>query len=378
MLLEVNHRHQPWRSSWKMDPFEFKPLQQGQMENNDRTLKELATPDVVYQPWCIQYPQLESAQTYELKSGLIHLRGPPQASEGVLCGLLHNEVVGDIGGIHQNEGVPILPRWSSERLAHIGEILHEYWERFNKLCATCPHNQINKYLGSEGRVNLGRFQPKARESAGRIDIIGETACSSTTPTSHGSKSMWHVEHPTDMCPTLQETELDQTKNIGAIGGFQYEKQSYQNQPFDSQQHGRQLFRPGTNLGPYAAQQFRSKPNTYQRQAGYQQPTLQYQVPPFQQQQQQPREYAIPAERDRHHTRPQNANWIASRYCEPITVGRIEQPTLSNHSKFERKCSVQLPKSVEADSELNVDSQSQSETVVPLPFPSRIISARKLE
>ncbi|RDX86082.1 Retrovirus-related Pol polyprotein, partial [Mucuna pruriens] len=36
----------------------------GQMENYDRTLKELATPDV---------PQLELAQTYELKSGLIHL-----------------------------------------------------------------------------------------------------------------------------------------------------------------------------------------------------------------------------------------------------------------------------------------------------------------
>ncbi|RDX93407.1 hypothetical protein CR513_24346, partial [Mucuna pruriens] len=45
----------------------------GQIENNDRTLKELATPDVVYQPWCIQYPQLEPAQTYELKFGLIHL-----------------------------------------------------------------------------------------------------------------------------------------------------------------------------------------------------------------------------------------------------------------------------------------------------------------
>ncbi|RDX98203.1 hypothetical protein CR513_18912, partial [Mucuna pruriens] len=44
-----------------------------QMENNERTLKELATPDVVYQPWCIQYPQLEPAQTYELKYGLIHL-----------------------------------------------------------------------------------------------------------------------------------------------------------------------------------------------------------------------------------------------------------------------------------------------------------------
>ncbi|RDX63348.1 hypothetical protein CR513_58237, partial [Mucuna pruriens] len=43
------------------------------MENNDRTLKELATLDVAYQPWCIQYPHMEPTQTYELKSGLIHL-----------------------------------------------------------------------------------------------------------------------------------------------------------------------------------------------------------------------------------------------------------------------------------------------------------------
>ncbi|RDX99577.1 hypothetical protein CR513_17368, partial [Mucuna pruriens] len=50
------------------DFFEYKP-----MENNDRTLKELATPDVVYQPWCIQYLQLEPPQSYELKPGLIHL-----------------------------------------------------------------------------------------------------------------------------------------------------------------------------------------------------------------------------------------------------------------------------------------------------------------
>ncbi|RDX91107.1 hypothetical protein CR513_26956, partial [Mucuna pruriens] len=43
------------------------------MENNDKTLKELAMADVFYQPCCIQYPQLEPAQSYELKSGLIHL-----------------------------------------------------------------------------------------------------------------------------------------------------------------------------------------------------------------------------------------------------------------------------------------------------------------
>ncbi|RDX70064.1 hypothetical protein CR513_50728, partial [Mucuna pruriens] len=29
---------------------------------------------------------------------------------------------------------------------HSGETLHEYWKRFNKLCATCPHHQISEQL----------------------------------------------------------------------------------------------------------------------------------------------------------------------------------------------------------------------------------------
>ncbi|RDX90055.1 hypothetical protein CR513_28126, partial [Mucuna pruriens] len=28
-------------------------------------------------------------------------------------------------------------------IRHSRETLHEYWERFNKLCATCPHHQIS-------------------------------------------------------------------------------------------------------------------------------------------------------------------------------------------------------------------------------------------
>ncbi|RDX89956.1 hypothetical protein CR513_28240, partial [Mucuna pruriens] len=32
-----------------------------------------------------------------------------------------------------------------------------------------------------------------------------------------------VEHPTDMCPTLQETESDHPKSVGSIGGYQYGK-----------------------------------------------------------------------------------------------------------------------------------------------------------
>ena len=45
---------------------------QGEMTAaNNRTLKELATPNLDQQPLCIQYPNLEVA--FELKFGLIHL-----------------------------------------------------------------------------------------------------------------------------------------------------------------------------------------------------------------------------------------------------------------------------------------------------------------
>ncbi|RDY12002.1 hypothetical protein CR513_03237, partial [Mucuna pruriens] len=47
------------------EPSPFNHDDQQMENNNDRTLKELATPNM--------YPQLEPAQTYELKSSLIHL-----------------------------------------------------------------------------------------------------------------------------------------------------------------------------------------------------------------------------------------------------------------------------------------------------------------
>ncbi|RDX86425.1 hypothetical protein CR513_32236, partial [Mucuna pruriens] len=50
------------------------------------------------------------------------------------------------------------------------------------------------------------------------------------------------DHPTDLCSTLQEIESNQRDNVGAIGGYQYAKQP-------------QPFRPGSNQGPYVAQQF---------------------------------------------------------------------------------------------------------------------------
>ncbi|RDX73788.1 hypothetical protein CR513_46545, partial [Mucuna pruriens] len=172
-------------SNFTIDESNFSEHQEaGSMENNDRTLKELATPDMVYQPWCIQCPPLEPAQSYELKSSLIHLlpKFHGLAGEDPYKHLKEFCVaIGDTGGLHQDESISILPGWSCKRLVvsvadslqylggyeahffpasriatirkeicgirqHSSETLHEYWERFNKLCATCPHHQISEQL----------------------------------------------------------------------------------------------------------------------------------------------------------------------------------------------------------------------------------------
>ncbi|RDX99126.1 hypothetical protein CR513_17868, partial [Mucuna pruriens] len=283
----------------------------GQMENNDKILKELATPDVVYQPWCIQYPQLEPAQTYELK------RRPPQASDGIPCGLLHNEAAGYIGRLHQNEGVPILSQRSSEGLAvssansfqHMGrheahisrEVLfgiqncvHQERDMLDKvaykrdfarvlgkvqqtLCHLCTP-QINerlliqyfyeglsmmeksmidaasggalmdktpaavRHLISNMASNTQQFWIRGLSQSRMVNEIGaasnqrlENQLTELTSLVRQLAVGQHqpalaakvcgictsVEHPTDMCPALQETKSDQLENVGAYIHAEY-------------------------------------------------------------------------------------------------------------------------------------------------------------
>ncbi|RDX74825.1 hypothetical protein CR513_45384, partial [Mucuna pruriens] len=315
------------------------------MDNNDRTLKELATPDVA--------------------------RRSPQALEGISCGLFHNEAVGDTGILHQNEGISILPGWSCKGwlylqpvlfntwgdmkrmflekfflvsrtvtirkemcgiTQHSRETLHEYWQRFNKLCATCSHHQITKklliqyfyegltmmdqsmidpasggalmdktlattrHLISNMASNTQQFgirganQPRMVNKISVVDnlrlenqLTKLTSLVRQLAVGQNQQSIeatvcgicTFVEHPTDMCPTF----------VGAIDGYQYGKQPYQSRPFDNQQFRKQPFRPRPSQGPYAAQRFEPTPSTPQVPTGYRQPTPQYQAPPFQQQQQ---------------------------------------------------------------------------------------------
>ncbi|RDY09186.1 hypothetical protein CR513_06482, partial [Mucuna pruriens] len=156
---------------------------------------------------------------------------------------------------------------------HTGETLHEYWERFNKLCATCAHHQIREQLliqyFYEGLSMMDRSMRDATSGGALMDKTPTTArhlISNMESNTQGPSQTRMVneigvasnqrlenqlteltslvrqlavgqhqpamaakvcgictsmEHPTDMCPTLQETESNQPKNVGAIGGFQY-------------------------------------------------------------------------------------------------------------------------------------------------------------
>lgn len=160
---------------------------------NNRTLRELATPDVAQQPMCIQYPDIDAP--FELRSGLIHLLPKFHGLAGedphkhlkefhIVCSTMKPQ------GIPEDhikiKAFPfsldaaakdwlyylqpgVITSWSdmkklflekffpTSRTASIrkeisgirqlsGETLYEYWERFKKLCATCPHHQISDQL----------------------------------------------------------------------------------------------------------------------------------------------------------------------------------------------------------------------------------------
>ncbi|RDY10528.1 hypothetical protein CR513_04937, partial [Mucuna pruriens] len=391
------------------------------MKNYDRTLKELATPDVMYQPWCIQYPQLEPA--------------------------------------------------------HTGETLHEYWERFNKLCATCPHHQISEQLliqyFYEGLSMMDRSMIDAASGGALMDktpvaarhLISNMASNTqqfgirgpnpsrpvneigaasnqrlenqltelTSLVRQLAVSQHHpamaakvcgictsMEHPTDLCPTLQETESGQTESVGAVGGFQYGKQPYQNRQFDNQPYGKQPFWLNSQPGPYAAQRAGFMPNAPYGTTSYQQPSSQYSTSSFPPQQQRtPTQGNSPSLEDlmkqlatsnlefQQSVSSSNLQFqqnmtatiqdlkmqigqLANTVSELQSAGSSSLPsqsipnprgnahavTLRSGKELPQPEQHQEPQPAEADSEAAANSQSHPETAVPLPFPSRTVSAKK--
>ncbi|XP_014511720.1 uncharacterized protein LOC106770423 [Vigna radiata var. radiata] len=163
-------------------------------EQRERTLKELANQEIGFQPLCIQVPYVQGAPNFDLRSGFIQLLPRFHGLVGedphkhimeftVICSTMKPlDVPEEIVKMKAfpfslqdaakewlfSQNVPIaswgemkrkfLERFfPASRTAAVrkeisgirqlpGENLFEYWERFKRLCSTCPNHQISEQL----------------------------------------------------------------------------------------------------------------------------------------------------------------------------------------------------------------------------------------
>ncbi|XP_027155271.1 uncharacterized protein LOC113755465, partial [Coffea eugenioides] len=293
---------------------------------NERTLRELAAPDLNQQPLCITYPTLEVA--FELKSGLIHLLPSFHGLPGedphkhlkefhVVCSTMKPQGVTEEQiklrafpfslADKAKDWLYYLPSGSistwtdmkkhflekffpASRAASIrkdicgirqfnGETLHEYWERFKQLCASCPHHQIPDQLliqyfyeglsqtdrriidAASGGSLVNKTPTEARNlissMAANAQQFGDRQDNTTRRVNEVSNSTieqrldcltslveklaigqmqqlktcgicYGSSHPTDMCPTLQDDSTEQANAVGFPGPPQRRYDPYAN------------------------------------------------------------------------------------------------------------------------------------------------------
>ncbi|XP_062176246.1 uncharacterized protein LOC133881340 [Alnus glutinosa] len=194
----------------------------------NRTLKKLAASDLNQQPLCITFPTLDATTTFELKSGLIHLLPTFYGLTGedphkhlkelhVVCtsmkptGVTEEQIKlrafpfslkdsakdwlyylpsGSITTWNEMKRLFLEKYFPASRASNIrkeicgvrqhnGESLHEYWERFKKLCASCPHHQISEQLliqyFYEGLLPIDRNMIDAASGGALVDKTPEAA-----------------------------------------------------------------------------------------------------------------------------------------------------------------------------------------------------------
>ncbi|KAE8671398.1 ocs element-binding factor 1-like [Hibiscus syriacus] len=249
---------------------------EGTMANEERTLRELAAPNENQQPLCIDYPTLEVA--FELKSGLIHLLPTFHGLDNedphkhlkefhVVCSSMRPQGVTEEQVKLRAFPFSLVDRakdwlfylppgsvttWAdmvrlfldnffpASRAAGIRreicgikqkdiETLHEYWEQFKRLCASCPQHGISEQLliqyFYEGLLPMERkMMDAASGGSSSIEhqllhltslvqqlVVGKTqqvkACGICAA----------IGHPTDMCPTLQDDSHEYANAVGRIG-----------------------------------------------------------------------------------------------------------------------------------------------------------------
>ncbi|RDX84347.1 Retrovirus-related Pol polyprotein, partial [Mucuna pruriens] len=291
---------------------------------------------------------------------------------------------------------------------HTKETLHEYWEHFNKLCATCPHHQINeqlliqyfykglsmmdrsmidaasggalmdktpvaaRHLISNMASNTQQFGIRGPNPSRPVNEIGaasnqrlenqlteltslvrQLAVSQhhTTKAAKVCGICTSIEHPTDSCPTLQETESDQTESVGVVGGFQYGKQSHSGQVLNKDH---MQLRELDLCRMYPMEQLATNSQVHSTQHHPSHHSNREPIP-----------------------KSTSSSNLPSQTI-PNPRGNASAVTLRSGKELAQPTQHQMPRSTEVDPETIVDLQSSPGTAAPLPFPSRAISVRKLD
>ncbi|RDY04296.1 hypothetical protein CR513_12016, partial [Mucuna pruriens] len=290
--------------------------------------------DVVYQPWYIEYSQLEPTQSYELKSSLIHLLPKFHGLAGedprkhlkefhVVCSTMRSQGIpkdyikmkafpfsldgaakdwlylqpalfntwGDMKHTYLEKFFPASKIVTNRKeiygiQQHARENLHKYWERFNKLYATCPHPQINeqlliqyfykglmmmdrsmidaasggalmdktpttvRYLISNMFRTRGVVMSRGVNVVGTVDnlrlenqlteltsLVRQLVVSQPASTNPTNKNLWNMHFygaPNRHVPHIARNKVRNAEIVGAIGGNQYGQQSYQTRSSSSQ------------------------------------------------------------------------------------------------------------------------------------------------
>ncbi|RDX69822.1 hypothetical protein CR513_51013, partial [Mucuna pruriens] len=272
---------------------------------------------------------------------------------------------------------------------HKGETLHEYLERFNKLYAICPHHHINEQLliqyFYEGALmdktpaaarhlisNMANFQPKIGELANRIDIIGETACSWTTPTSPGSKANSAKTESGAICSS---TIRIHTECLSKTSRLSTADSTISSTTFPTATAGAKSAYP-RQLSIFGRPNEAPANSSLEFQQSVRSSNMQFQ------------QNMTATIQDLKMQIGQLLNTVSQLQSTgssnlpsqtiPNLRGNASAVTLRSGKELPQPTLQQLPRPAKADSEPNADLQSRPETVVPLPFPSRTISTKKPE
>ncbi|RDX79273.1 hypothetical protein CR513_40319, partial [Mucuna pruriens] len=223
-------------------------------------------------------------------------------------------------------------------------------------------NQLTKLTSLVRQLAIGQYEP----------TIAAKVCGICTSR----------EHPIGLCPTLQETESDQPKNVKAIGGYQYGKQPYQSRPLDNQQLSTTDSTISSTTIPIAAATKITISRQFSIFGGANEATCsqQFGISAICKLQQ----HVVLAKYERYHPRPQDADRTSARSnnlpSQPILNprGNASAVTLRSGKELSQPAP-QLPRLIEADSGPDANSQEwQQEKIVPLPFPTQTLLARKHE